>query len=90
MNVGGRAGDERRIEVLAHDLPYYGGAQWVVDITMRCALSSSGELHPVAADVDGSVLTQARRDEETTYPGLTTSERCRLVVVAIESGGRWE
>ena len=89
MNVRVRAGDERGIEVLAHDLPCFGGARLAVDITMRCALSTSGEPHPGAADVDGAVLTQARRDKETTYPEHTTSGRCRLVVVAIETGGRW-
>ena len=28
-------------------------------------------------------------DKETTYPELVESGRCRLVVVAIETGGRW-
>ena len=83
------ANDERRIEVLAQDLPCFGGAQLAVDITLRSALGSSGEPQPHAADVDGAVLLTARRDKEATYPELAMSTRCRPVVVAIETGGRW-
>ena len=86
MNVCVPANDERRIEVLAQDLPCFGGTQLAVDITLR---SASGEPQPHAADVDGAVLLTARRDKEATYPELATSTRCRLVVVAIETGGRW-
>ena len=35
--------------------PLYHGAQLAVDITMRCAVSSSGEARPGAARVDGIV-----------------------------------
>ena len=47
--------------------------------------------HPQAADVDGAILVQARADRETAfaYPELVESGQCRLVVVAIETGGRW-
>ena len=31
----------------------------------------------------------ARRDKEATYPELAASTRCMLVVVAIETGGRF-
>ena len=48
-----------------------------------------GEPQPHAADVDGAVLLTARRDKEATYTELATSTRYRLVVVAIETGGRW-
>ena len=89
MNVNVAATDERRIEVLAQDLPCFGGAQLAVDVTLRCVLSSTGEPHPNTADVDGAALAAARADKERTYPELTTSGKCRLVVVAIETGGRW-
>ena len=88
MNVCVPANDERRIEVLAQDLPCFGGTQLAVDITLRSVLGSSGEPQPDAADVDGAVLLTTRRDKEATYPELATSTRCRLVVVAIETGGR--
>ena len=89
MNIGVSAADNRRIEVLAQDLPCFGGAQLAVDVTLRGVLSSEGEPHPHAADVDGAVLLEARRDKERTYPEVVAARRCRLVVVAIETGGRW-
>ena len=89
MNIGVAAGDGRRIEVLAQDLPCYAGAQLAVDVTLRSALRANGEAHPRAADEDGAVLQDARGDKETTYPELVASRRCRLVVLAIETGGRW-
>ena len=84
MHVHVRPEDERHIEVLAQDLPCFGGAQLAVDITLWSALGSSGEPRPHAADVHGAVLVQARIDKETTYPELVASTRCLLVVVAID------
>ena len=63
--------------------------------TTRCgrhlvsALCSSGEPQPHAAEVDGAALERARHVKEATYAELAASERCRLVVLAIETGGRW-
>ena len=42
-----------------------------------------------AADEDGAILAKARADKERKYAELTGGGRCRLVVVAIECGGRW-
>ena len=89
MNVDVAASDGRRTEVLAQDLPCFGGAQLAVDITLRCVLTRAGEPHRNAADVDGAVLVNARRDKEAKYPELVASRRCKLVVVGIETGGRW-
>ena len=88
MNVGVRATDDRKIEVLAQDLPCFGCAQLAIDVTLRSAVGRNGEARPHAAEVDGAVLLQARTDKEIRHPELTTG-RCRLVVVAIETGGRW-
>ena len=52
MNVHVPANDERRIEVLAQDLPCFGGAQLAVDITLRSVLGSSGEPQPHGSSVD--------------------------------------
>ena len=41
-----------RVEVLAQDLPCFGGAQLAVDVTLVSALCSSGEPQPHAAEVD--------------------------------------
>ena len=59
-----------------------------IDITLRGVLSSSGELHTNAVNVDGAVFSRVRADEEATHPELLTWS-CRLVVVATETGGRW-
>ena len=87
MNLGVPGGDERRIEVLAQDLPCFGGAQLAVDITLRSALCATGEPQPGAAKVDGAVLVRARRDKENSYPELVTSRRCRLVVARQGAAG---
>ena len=73
MNLGIRGDDERRIEVLAQDLPCFKGAQ------LAGVLSApTGEAQPGAAEEDGAVLAQARRDKEATYPELLTSRRRAL------------
>ena len=42
-----------------------------------------------AATRDGAVAERARLDKEAAYPELVASSRCKLVVVAVETGGRW-
>ena len=88
MNVNVPAQDSRQIEVLAQDLPCSGGMQLAVDITLRSAVSCAGEAHPRVVDHDGAVLLQARQDKEATYPELASSGRCKLLVLAMETGGR--
>ena len=89
MNVQVSATDEREIEVVAAGLPIHHGAQLVVDITLHSAVTSVGAPRATVATVNGAALSQARRDKEAKYAELVTSERCRLVVVAlkVEHGG---
>ena len=89
MNVQVSATDEREIEVVAAGIPIHHGAQLAVDITLKSAVTSVGAPRATAATVNGAALLQARRDKEAKYAELVTSERCRLVVVALETGGRW-
>ena len=89
LNVAVAAHDERAIEVIASGLPCYHGAQLAVDVTLRSPLTSCGSARSRAADEDGAILARARKDKETKYSELTTGARCRLVVVALETGGRW-
>ena len=89
MNVHVPAQDERAIEVLANGLPLHHGGQLAVDITLRSALTAQGRACPNASQVNGTVLARAREDKEAKYHELLSSERCRLVVVALETGGRW-
>ena len=90
LNVDGvGAGDGRRLEVIANGLPLWGGAQLAVDATLVCPLGRDGTAHPRTADEDGAWLREARRRKETAYPELLDARRCRLVVLALEAGGRW-
>ena len=82
MNVHVPAQDERAIEVLASGLPLHHGAQF------------AGGHHPQkrpacpnASQVSSAVLTRAREDKEAKYHELLSSEKCRLVVVALVAGG---
>ena len=83
MNVQVPATDEREIEVVAAGLSIHHGAQLAVDITLRSAVTSVGALRTTAATVNGAA------DKEAKYAELVRNERCRLVVVALETGGRW-
>ena len=50
---------------------------------------AAGEACTGAAGEDGIVLRKARADKESKYDELLGGGRCRLVVVGIETGGRW-
>ena len=63
MNVNVPTRDSRHIEVLAQNLPCFGGVQLTVDITLRSSLTCNGKTHPHAAEHDGPVLAQARQDK---------------------------
>ena len=81
--------DDRRIEVIANGLPLWGGAQLAVDTTLVSPLTSSSQPRRRAGQYAGAALQDARKAKERTYPELLRSRRCRLVVLAIETGGRW-
>ena len=65
------------------------GQQIAVDATLVSPLKRTGEARPQAHCKDGVALAEARKDKERKYPELLTGTRCRLVVVAMEVGGRW-
>ena len=88
MNIAVPADDARAVEVLASGLPLFHGAQLAVDITLRSALTATGLPRPGAAVVDGIVCMAARADKERKYSELLNGDRCRLVVVALETGAR--
>ena len=89
MNIDVSAADERSIEVLASGLPVHHGAQLAMDITLRSAVTAQGEARPNVARVNGAVLTAARQAKAAKYWELLEGARCHLVVVGIETGGRW-
>ena len=83
------ARDQREIEVVAHGLPLWGGAQLAVDTTLVSPVARNGRPQPGADARDGAQLAEARRRKERKYPELLESRRCRLVVLGMEVGGRW-
>jgi len=89
MNVTVPADDERHIEILATGLPCLGGAQLAVDVTLYSALRGNGTARPRAHWQDGAALLDAREDKDDQYPELLDGARCRLVVIAMETGGRF-
>ena len=81
--------DDRRIEVTANGLTLWGGTQLAIDTTLVSPLTRDGQPRRRAGRFAGAALQDARRRKERTYPELIGSRRCRLVVVGIETGGRW-
>ena len=69
--------DGRRLEVVADGLPLFGGAQLAVDATLVSPLHADGSPHRHAADMDGAVLTTARRKERTYHSPRNQFERFR-------------
>ena len=89
LNLAVDSADERRIEVIASGLPVFGGSQLAIDVTLRSPLRRDGS-HSADADwLDGAAAARARADKERKYPELATGARCRLVVLAVETGGRF-
>ena len=89
LNVDVARQDERRIEVIANGLALWGGSQLAVDTTLVSPLTSSGAPRRAAGRTAGAALAFARKAKERTYPELRQSARCKLVVLALELGGRW-
>ena len=80
--------DDRRIEVIANGLPLWGGVQLAIDTTLVSPLTRASEPRSRAGRYAGAAVQDARRAKERTYPELLQTRRCKLVVLAIEVGGR--
>ena len=89
FNLNSDVTDARKLEVLADNLPLWNGAQLGVDATLVSPVRSNGLAYPRAAVENGVRLEAARRRKVNKYPELLHSRRCRLVVAAMEIGGRW-
>ena len=90
MNLPIPVADARRIEIVCNGLPLWHGAQLAVDTTCVSPVTRSGEPRQ-GADSRPGLARQlaARRKRRDTYPELSRSQRCHLVVFAVEIGGRW-
>ena len=80
----------RRLEVVVDGVPLRGGSQLAVDTTLVCALHADGSPRRHANQRDGVALQAAKRRKVATYPELAgLHSRAKLVVLAVEVGGRW-
>ena len=90
MNLDAPIFDNRTIEVLANGLPLFHGAQLAVDTTLVSPVGRDGTARVQAHLIPGAALTAAaQRKRRYVYPELRTAARCRLVIIALEIGGRW-
>ena len=60
-----------------------------VDITLRHYLTATGGAQAQASEKGERLLAAARGDKERKYSELLVSRRCKLVVIALSTGGRW-
>ena len=79
------------LPIAAEDgLPLFGGAQLAVDTALVSVLHCDGTARRGAAHNDGVVVSMAERRKERRHPELVGRRaRSRLVVLAVEVGGRW-
>ena len=91
MDLGApNAADNRRLEVVVDGLPLFGGVQLAVDTILVSAVQGDGVPRRGAKIRDGVALASARRKKARTCPELVAAgARARLVVLALEVGGRW-
>ena len=84
------AEDSRRLEVAVDGLPLFGGAQLALDTTLVSALHCDGSARRGASHNEGVAISMAERRKEQRYPELVGPRaRARLVVLAMEVGGKW-
>ena len=81
--------DDRRIIVIANGLPLWGGVPLAIDTTLVSPLTRASEPRSRAGRYAGAAVQDARRAKESACPELLQTRRCKLVVLAIEVGGRW-
>ena len=66
-----------------------GGVQLAVDTTLVSPLTAAGMPRCDRGITAAAALRVAERAKARTYPELAHGNRCRLVVLGIEVGGRW-
>ena len=89
MDLAVSANNDRAIEVLATVSLCTLVPNWQWTSPFGAPLLRTVQRRPGAARMDGAVCTRAREDKERKHSELLRADRCRLVVVALETGGRW-
>ena len=86
LNVIVPADDQRRIEVIANGLPFWGGKQVAIDTTVVSTLTGRGMARGWRP---GQAIHEAEQDKCRRYHELVNGSRCHLLVMAFEVAGRW-
>ena len=80
--------DRRSIEVVATGLPIARGIPIAIDATLISPLHADGKAWANAAAIPGVSFQRAYRNKERTYLELRDSNAVKLVIAAMETGGR--
>ena len=81
--------DDRKVEIVAKNLPLCHGLPLVCDASLVSPLKANGVARPRAAHEPGVAIADIEDVKATTYPELVSSNRCKFLVLAGEVGGRW-
>ena len=71
--------DQRRIEVIANGLPFWGGKQLAIDTTVVSALTGQGVAR---GRWEGQAIHEAENAKRRRYHELVDGDRCHLLVMA--------
>ena len=83
------ADDGRRVDVVAYDLPLFGGVPVCGDATLVSPLHCDGTPRRGADTEAGLALRAARRRKELVYLELVNSAMAKFILFGHEVGGRW-
>ena len=78
--------DQRRIEVIANGLPFWGGKQLAIDTTVVSALTGQGVAR---GRWEGQAIHEAENTKRRKHHELVDGDRCHLFVMAFEVAGHW-
>ena len=77
------------MEIVAYDLPLYGGMPLCCDATLVSPLTREGAPHHNSHHEPGAALRNAERKKRRTYWEVVDGRHARLLVLGCELGGRW-
>ena len=81
--------NQQRMDLVVNGLNVQRGLPLFCDVTVVSPLSHRGLPRPGTSNYGGSLLTQARRDNDATYTSVTNSGLGALYCLGFEVFGRW-
>ena len=86
LNIVAQADDQRRIEVVANGLPFWGGKQVAIDTTVVSALTGRGVAR---GRREGQAIHEGGTGQAPEMPRVAHRDQVPLFVMAFEVAGRW-